>query len=621
MKQIKTTNFIIYTAILIIYLICRINYITNSTGISELDFKTLSLSSLSFPFEIIKETALNSVFLPFYNLFLHFICLFCKNDLTIRCLNAIIAFLNIFVFIQIGKELLKNKRYLYFALFIGIFLSVSHFFLYYTNLIAPYGLNLLIETIVFKNIIRYIKKPNKKNFKTLSISNCICIILDNFGFIFILAEIFILYSLKKKQIQNKLNQLMTHSFIAFLCTIPFLVTRYIVFTNTIIPNVENEIGLNFNSLYLAINDLISPYLSFEAPDFQTKSTLGMLYGYFLNPQLSNINSFKIILTLFFSSILPIISIIVLTAKTYKKNPIIKIITQISSIYFLIIITFLIVFKLPIHPYMLFPIFINLLITLSYGIILIRDNFIKITLIFCILLIQFINSEINTFNLTIKKNYSTLACINAFMKEYGSSKESFIIMPYLGKYGQFYFKKHLFMDFDNEMLKEKNDIIKNLVSKKAKTINKNNIHFLLQAYLIEKYPNEFLTRYFIENYDKKAQNADEIIVIIDKNNARPISKNSIIKCASNTEYNPEIKKIDFKNSNLSQNQAKTLYESIKSKTLYNILDLLTQSYYLKEIIEYKKIDSEYYKINTKEKNIYKAINSMDSDYAFIIFKIL
>ena len=620
MKQIKTTNFIIYTAIFIIYLICRINYITSSTGINEIDFKTLSISSLSFPFEIIKETTLNSAFMPFYNFFLHFIQVFSKNDLIIRYFNSAISLLNILIFIQIGKELLKGKKHLHFALFVGILLSVSHFFLYYTNLIAPYSLNLLVETVVFKYLIKYIKKPDEKNFKKLSASNCVCIIFDNFGFIFVFIEIFILYFLKRKQIQNRFNNLITHSFIAFLCIIPILITKYIIHVNTLIPNTENEIGFNFSSLYLAINDMISPYLSFEAPDFQTKSTLGMLYGYFLNPQLSNINSLKIILTLFFSSILPIISIIILTTNACK-NPILKIITKISAVYFLIISASLIGFKTPIHPYLFFPIFISILIAFSYEITLIKDNFIKLTLIFCIFSIQFICPEINTFNLTIKKNYSTIGCINAFIKDYDNSKESFIIMPYLGKYGQFYFKKYLFMDFDNEMLKRKNNITKNLVSKKAKTINKNNIHFLLQAYLIEKYPNEFLTRYFIENYDKKAQNADEIIVIIDKNNARPISKNSIIKCASNTEYNPEIKKIDFKNSNLSQNQAKTLYESIKSKTLYNILDLLTQSYYLKEIIEYKKIDSEYYKINTKEKNIYKAINSMDSDYAFIIFKIL
>ena len=40
--------------------------------------------------------------------------------------------------------------------------------------------------------------------------------------------------------------------------------------------------------------------------------------------------------------------------------------------------------------------------------------------------------------------------------------------------------------------------------------------------------------------------------------------------------------------------------------------------LDSIVEYKKIDNEYYRIAPSD-NPYKAISSYDSDYVFLIFK--
>ena len=39
--------------------------------------------------------------------------------------------------------------------------------------------------------------------------------------------------------------------------------------------------------------------------------------------------------------------------------------------------------------------------------------------------------------------------------------------------------------------------------------------------------------------------------------------------------------------------------------------------LSTIVEYKKIDNEYYKVDSTN-NLYKALNSFDSDYLFIIY---
>ena len=50
---------------------------------------------------------------------------------------------------------------------------------------------------------------------------------------------------------------------------------------------------------------------------------------------------------------------------------------------------------------------------------------------------------------------------------------------------------------------------------------------------------------------------------------------------------------------------------------NLINILSINFKLISIVEYKKIDNEYYKIPPSN-NINKAINSYDSDYAFLIF---
>ncbi len=619
MKQISKTDLILYTFVFLIFIIFRICFISSNIGINETEFKTIAISSLSFPFEIIKEGTLNTYFQPAYYLIIHFFQMISKNEILIRAVNAIISLGIIFTLMKTSKKLLKGNKGLFLGVFIGIFLSVSNFFSYYTNLIAPYGLILLVYALTLKNIINYLQKPSRSNLKKLSISNIFCIIVDSLGILFVISELITFYSIKKRK--NEVIKLLTHSTVTFLIISPILIIQYINWTKLLIPETYLGIGLNFNSIYLCFNEFFSPYLSFEALNLQNKSTLGMIYSYLLNQNLNEINTIKIIISLLFGSFLPTFIAIFLSFKAFKKNPVIKIILKISMLYSIFLIIAMLYEKIDVSPIYFLTFYLSILISMSYGIFSIKDDFIKYAIIFSIVGIQIINPEINSFNVTIKKNYRTIGAINAFFNNYNITSEDFIIMPYLGTYGKFYFKKLNFMDFDYEMLKGKNKkkIIKNLVSKKAKTINKNNIHFLLQNYLTEKNQNEFITKLFIENYDKKGALSNNIILIIDKTNSKPISNASIIKCANNTKYSTTLRKINYKNLNASQNQTKILYDAIKSKTLYNIADILAKNFYLKEIVQYKKIDNEYYKIDTPEKNILKVINSIDGDYVFLIFK--
>ena len=619
MKKITGANLVPYIIVFLIFAVFRICYITSNTGINEIEFKTLAISNLSFPFEILKETTLNTYFLPAYYFIIHFFQVIFKNEIAIRIINSIISFATIITLINISKKIIKGTNGLLLGLFIGVFLSVSQFYTYYTNLIAPYCLIIFIYTILIKNIIDFLYRPNKRNFKKLTIANIICIFIDTFGFLIVLSELAVLYITKKRK--NETLKLLIHSSIAFLATLPILIIQYINWTKLLIPETYNGIGLNLNSIYLTLNEFFSPYLSFESSSTQTKSTLGMIYSLFLNQNINEINALKILISLLFGSIFPIFVAIILTSKAIKKNPVIKLIFMISVLYSIFILLPMLYEKIDVSPLYFLIFYLSVLISMSYGIFLIKDDFIKIAIIFSIIGIQIITPEINSFNVTIKKNYPTIGCINTFIKDYSITSDDFIIMPYLGTYEKFYYKRLSIMNFDYEMLKGKNKkkVIKNIVSKKAKTINKNNIHFLTQNYLTEKMPNEFITKFFIENYDQNGEQSNNIILIVDKANSKPISNTSIIRCANNTEYTNILRKIHFKNPNITQNQSKFLYDALKSKTLYNIIDILAKNFYLREIVQYKKIDNEYYKIDTNNKNIFKAINSIDSDYTFLIFK--
>ena len=167
-------------------------------------------------------------------------------------------------------------------------------------------------------------------------------------------------------------------------------------------------------------------------------------------------------------------------------------------------------------------------------------------------------------------------------------------------------------------KSKNSIVQNIISKKTKTVNKYNIDYLLRDYLSNKGINAYIAKYFAQNIYNNNE-PDRIILIVDKLNSRPVSQNAILKCSCLKHYSPSMRKINFKYIDLEQNQSKLLFDALKSKTLYGFIELLNGNFVLDNIVEYKKIDNEYYKVKEGITDIYSTISSFESDYVFIIFK--
>lgn len=614
MKIANNSKYVPYVILFIVFILIRINHILLSGEIENIGFKSLALASCTWPFGILKQTILNDIFMPAYYLIVGIL----KNEILIHVFNAFVSLLNVCLFYLIGKKLHSDKL----GIFLALFLSINHFFLYYASLIAPFGLIFLLQSSIVYILLDYLKKPTKRNFKILNILNCVLIFCDTFGFLYVFCELIVLNFLgKRKKVYLKQSvKLFNFSFVCFLIVLPILLIRNGINSRVVISNTYDDIGFNLNALYLILSEYTSPYLSFLAPETQQKSTLGLLYGYFLNPDLKNLNSFKILITLFYSSILPIAIMIWTTIKTYKKNFRLKIIWLISGFTFIITLLLMLFEKVEVQPSYTIHFFVITIIILGYGLFTLKDNLVKSVLLVCLLLIQIINPELNAFDITINKNNSALMPVKLFFKDFDVNKDDLIIMPHNAKLASFYFKKLNFLDYDEKYLRQskKGGIIRNISNKKAKSINKRNIFYLTKEFLFENYANAYLVSYFTDKIYDRDDKTERYILVVDKLNSKPISQNSISKYANQREYTWHPRKIDFRYADISQNQSKNLFDALKSKTIYNIANVLNANFDLDAIVEYKKMDNDYYKVPSSN-NIYKAINSYDSDYVFLIFK--
>lgn len=620
MKAINLPKYFVYVLLFLVFLVIRCIFLVNENGIYPIELKSLGVASAFFPFGIIKESAIADCFLPFYYFLIHFFAKPFISPVVIKILNLVISFLNVILIVETGKKLLNKKL----GYLLAVLLIINHFYLFYSNLIAPYCLVFLFGTYLINSIIDFITKQDRDNLGHLLLANILFIVSSNVGFIYVIAEFIVFYFVfirKKKSFSKTLIRIGIFSFYAFLSVFFILIIQYFNWTKMLIPETNSGVGLNLNSLYLMINEYISPYLSFDVPQSQTKTTLGMLYSLFVNFNLKNFNTIKIIITLFYSSILPLIAIGTLLCMSYKKNIKLKIIFQIALINFLIVLFFMLFEIIDVNPIYIPQLFFTIIIMFGYGIYLIKDYYIKTIIIFCFIAIQFINPEINIYNISINKNYPTVNIFKKLIKEKKITENDKIIMPYMENYAKNYYKKLNFFDFDYSYLKKdnKDSFIRNLANKNTQSVNRRNLNFMMNDYLSERLINKYISNYFIKNIANENSMSESIVLFVDKSNSRPITKSAILKSLNIEKYNTKLRKISFKTPIISSSKCKFLYDAIKAKTLYNIVALLNDNYYISEVLEYKLIDNEYFKIDSEFRNIDNILISHRSDYVFIFFK--
>ena len=95
MKINNYAKLILYIILFIAFLLVRISHIADIQGIYETDFKGLAIASSTFPFGIIKNTALYDFCSPVYYLLLHFFISFDNSEIIARLVNSIIALIKL----------------------------------------------------------------------------------------------------------------------------------------------------------------------------------------------------------------------------------------------------------------------------------------------------------------------------------------------------------------------------------------------------------------------------------------------------------------------------------------------------------------------------------------------
>ena len=619
--KFKGINFA-YILFILLFVLIRFLFECYNGALFETDLKGIVIAHSSFPFAIAKEEFLGGYFFSFYYYIIHFLSYF-NLEILFKIFNTIVSILCALVVFNIGKTM----KSLWLGVFLATYLALNHYFIFFSNQIAPFCLNSLAFLIQIFVFLKFIKKINSKNLKTLMLASAIYCLFDNFGIIYVLCQFFVLYLIFKSKpriLKKYFLELKKYSYYYFVLFLVFV--SQICFLNyKIITNYMQNVAINLNSLYLLINEFFSPYLSFNNQEITTKSTYGMLYTYFLNPDIRNLNQFKILISLFYSSFLPFFLFIFFSIKAIFKKPKLRILFFISSLYSLIILLMFSLNILEFSPKYLMQFFFVGLLALGLGIFQIKDTYLKAILVFCLLIIQIIVPEVNSYSITINKSFPCTNILEKFKEDYQIDKKDLIIAPYQGIYLKKYYSKELsFFDFDFNFLREKTKFQKTKETFLEKLIDKNmpldkkNVYFLSQDYLFSNLENDFLTKYFIENLIKENNLNSKIILFIDKLNQKIVSINSIDKFAQNQQYNLSLRTIDFNSNILSQNTSFSLYSALCSRTLYNFINILNANFYPKEIAQYKKVKNNYYKIFTHDKNAYSAIITRQSDYVFLIY---
>lgn len=622
MKIKNNYRYIYYVIFLLLFAIVRYKFACANFNLTDLEFKSIAISSSNLPFGIIKNTAIYDNFLPAYYFLIHFFAKYLtlfKATVSIKILNSLLALLTALFIFKIGRKLLNN----WLGLFLAVLITLNHYFLYYSSLIAPYGLNFAIGAILIYFLINYLELPSKRHYKRLSLANCAMILCVEQGIIFVICELIVLYlqTSKKKQPQKLVFRLTNTAFISFLITLPLILTQLIIASNQIIVNTEG-IGLNFDSFYLLLNDFVSPYLSFNMPQNQTQTTLGLLYSFFINPKINNINACKILLTLVYGSFIPICTLIFFSLKAYFKNYKNKVIGLISALNLIIILILCSNNHLILSPINAPMVFLSLIILMGYGIFLIKDEIIKIIFVTCLLGITLVKPNVNAYIIGMYQNQSTIAIIDSIIKERQIKKDTILIIPHQGRFAKLYYDKLSIMNFDFEQLKSnsKKEITRNLTSKDTKSINKYNVSKQLRKFLFENTLNRFLVQKLIKELVEQDNNSKEIIILADKSNVKLLSPRAIKKTALEEHYNIKPKKISILHPNLTPNKTKMLYDALKTKTFYNLVNIINSDFHITQIVEYKNVDNDIFKQKSNNYDIFSHLYlNKNSDMVIFVFR--
>ncbi len=366
MKKIKDLKKEIFLALLLnltilTALIFRCMHIDFPSGLWLDELCSAHIANKSSVIEMLQWLVKYDVHPPLYFITLHFwINLLGDNDSSLRLLSVVFGLLNIPVIYLAGKELESKQT----GLLAAFFVAINSFLIYYSQEVRFYALTALLVSLSILFLIKTFKKFNNRNLILLMITNILIIFTYTIGAVFVGFEILIFTSfLFIKDKKKSLKFLLIQTFLPFGLFLAYFPVLSAQLQNKI-HQITFSTNFNFSNLYLYMQNWFSPFIRGRYFNFE---------NYFNYINLKDINFY------IFTTIPIIIGIVGLIKALFKKN-----IAQIIFLTIFLFISSLILVsltdKLCILSRYTIIILPSLLLIMAYGLISLKSNFIKYSLI-------------------------------------------------------------------------------------------------------------------------------------------------------------------------------------------------------------------------------------------------
>lgn len=497
-KNIFKNEYFILAVLTLIAFLVRLLNIDKPYGLENDEMLTYIISSKGLPLGILRELIKIDYHMPLHFYYIGIWMKFLGNaDISLRLSSVLWGVLSVPAFYFLGKTYSsKNLGY-----FMSIICALSPILIFYSQEVRFYSMLVFFATLSIIFFLKIIDNPNKIDFLWFGLSNLIILYMYTMGLIFVFFELLILfidfYLYKKDSLVNFLR----YSFIFFIFTIPYFILLQLY--SDAYKSILVEHWQPFFQPIPLINDWFSPFLA-----SWTEAFGWIKYQFFFITQ----SHFLLLVLTISSTICFVIGFINSLIKINKKT----LYLFILALSFFLVEIFL-WSKGSLHLVTRYTlIFLPIILLMSTnGILLIKNEKLKISIIFIILFIF----SYNVFNFKQADSY---------LQRYDGVKVPCQILNSLKSTGDYiinlregadYFPKYTqninVIDFNSFNLthrdKSKQTELRVFDKSFVSTANKDNSGEKLVPFLISKTPTDTFTN-FIDTVINKMPNGKRFILL-------------------------------------------------------------------------------------------------------------
>lgn len=252
---LKSEYFILIVLILIAFLV-RLFNIDKPYGLENDEMLTYIISSKGFPLGILRELIEIDYHMPFHFYYVGiWMKFFGDSDVGLRLSSVLWGVLSVPAFYFLGKTYNSKKL----GYFMAIICALSPILIFYSQEVRFYSMLVFFATLSLIFFLKTIDNPNKRNLLWLGLSNLIILYTYTMAVVFVFFELLILFVDFCLYKRDSLSRFLRSSFIFLIFTIPYLILleRYLdAYQKILVAHWQPF----FQPIPL-INDWFSPFLA------------------------------------------------------------------------------------------------------------------------------------------------------------------------------------------------------------------------------------------------------------------------------------------------------------------------------------------------------------------------